>query len=195
MILQIKQEIKIKFIDFLPQYLKEMVELGNERFGKSYTNENKLRTYAENKNNICKLAIDTKEDKLIGFFLMHGTNISGLAKEFKLTQEEIKNFVGNNERICVAKSLALQRNSEKGGIATELVKESLEKAKEMGFYSSWSPLWIRKDGSIPAKTVIERNGFLFYKNVHMMWVDYKNYRCVDCDGPCKCDAAIYYKIL
>lgn len=46
-------------------------------------------------------------------FLMHGTNISGLAKEFKLTQEEIKNFVGNNERICVAKSLALQRNSEK----------------------------------------------------------------------------------
>lgn len=190
-----KQDVEIKFIDFSSQYLKEMVKLGNERFGNNYTNENKLRKYAENENNICKLAIDTKEDKLIGFFLMHGTNISGLSKEFKLKIDEINKFIGDNEKICVAKSLALQKNSEKGGIATELVRESLETAKRMGFYSSWSPLWIRKDGSIPAKNVIERNGYLFYKNVHMLWVDDKNYKCIDCDGPCKCDAAIYYKIL
>lgn len=172
-----------------------MVELGDGRFGENYTNEDKMQKYAENENNICKLAIEAKEDKLIGFFLMHGTTISGLAKEFKLKIDEIKNFIGDNEKICIAKSLALQKNSEKGGIATELVKESLEKAKRMGFYSSWSPLWIRKNGSIPAKHVIERNGYLFYKNVHMLWVDDGNYRCVDCDGPCRCDAAIYYKIL
>lgn len=190
-----KQDVEVRIVDFSPKYLKEMVELGNERFGENYTNESKMRAYAENENNICKLAIDTKEDKLIGFFLMHGTNISGLAKEFKLRIDEIKNFIGDNEKICVAKSLALQKNSEKSGIATELVKESLEKAKRMGFYSSWSPLWIRKNGSIPAKHVIERNGYLFYKNVHMLWVDDKNYKCLDCAGPCKCDAAIYYKIL
>ena len=193
--MQIKRDVEIRFIDFLPQFSKEMVEIGNERFGNNYTNENKLRKYAEKENNICKLAIDIKNEKLLGFFLMHGTDISGLAKEFKLTAEEIKNFIGNNEKICVAKSLVLQKNSEKGGIATELVREGIEKAKKMGFYSSWSPLWIRKDGSIPAKKVIERNGFLFYKNAHMLWVDDEDYRCVDCNGPCKCDAAIYYKIL
>ena len=126
---------------------------------------------------------------------MHGTNLEGLAKEFKLNKYEIKRIVGNDERICVAKSLVLQKDSEKAGLATELTRRGLEKAKRMGFYSCWSPLWIRKDGAVPAEHVIKRNGFTFYKVVHMLWVDDKDYKCLDCNGPCKCDAAIYYKIL
>lgn len=189
------QVITIKCIDFSLKYLNSMVKLGEERFGERYTNKDELRAYAENENNICKLAIDIENDKLLGFFLMHGTNITGLSKEFKLTTDEIKKISGNNEKICVAHTLVLQKYVEKFGLATELTKKGLEKAKEMRFHACWSPLWIRKDGSIPAQNVIERNGFTFYKVVHLLWVDDKNYKCIDCNGPCRCDAAIYYKIL
>ena len=189
------QVITIKYTDFSLRYLSSMVELGVERFGEKYTNESKLRAYVENKKNVCKLVVDAESDRLLGFFLMHGTNLEGLAEEFKLNKFEIKQVIGNNEKICVAKSLVLQKDSEKAGLATELTRRGLEKAKRMGFYSCWSPLWIRKDGAIPAEHVIERNGFTFYKVVHMLWVDDKDYKCLDCNGPCKCDAAIYYKIL
>lgn len=185
----------VKCIDFLPRYLGPMVELGEERFGEKYTSKSKLRSYIEKKDNICKLAVDAEDDRLLGFFLMHGTSVSGLSKEFKLSTAEIKSIVGDNKKICVAKSLVLQKDVEKAGIATKLAQKGLEKAKTKGFYSCWSPLWIRKDGLIPAQNVIERMGFTFYKVVHMLWVGDKDYKCIDCKGPCECDAAVYYKIL
>lgn len=190
-----RENLRVNFIDFSSDYLKEMVDLGNERFGEKYTNEVKLKKYAENKNNVCKLAIDLQGKSLIGFFLMHGTNIAGLSDEFKLEKAEIKKIIGNNEKICVAKSLVIQKKFEKFGIATELVKEGLKKAQQMNFYSCWSPLWIKKDGTIPAEKVIKTNGFSFYKKVHMLWFDDKDYKCIECNGPCKCDAAVYYRIL
>ncbi len=185
----------VKCIDFRPRYLDQMVELGEERFGEKYTSESKLRSYIEKKDNICKLAVNGEGDRLLGFFLMHRTSVLGLAKEFKMKAPEIERVIGDNRKICVAKSLVLQKDVEKGGIATKLAQRGLEKAKSKGFYSCWSPLWIRKDGAIPAQNVIERLGFTFYKIVHMLWVDDKDYKCIDCKGPCKCDAAVYYKIL
>lgn len=185
----------VKFIDFSPEYLDSMIELGEKRFGEMYTNRDKLYSYVTNKNNICKLAVDKESNRLLGFFLSHKTNVPNLSEEFKLTEDDIRNVVGGHENLCVAKSLVLQKDAEKYGLATELVREGMEKAKKMGYYSAWSPLWIRKDHSIPAKKVIERNGFKFSEISHMLWVDDKDYKCVDCHGPCKCDAAIYYKIL
>lgn len=185
----------VKCIDFRPRYLDQMVELGEERFGEKYTSESKLRSYIEKKDNICKLAVNEEGDRLLGFFLMHRTSVLGLAKEFKMKAPEIERVIGDNRKICVAKSLVLQKDVEKGGIATKLAQRGLEKAKSKGFYSCWSPLWIRKDGAIPAQNVIERLGFTFYKIVHMLWVNDEDYKCIDCKGPCKCDAAVYYKIL
>lgn len=185
----------VEFIDFSPDYLDSMVELGEERFGEMYTNKDKLYSYVIDKKNICKLAIDKENNRLLGFFLSHSTDVPNLSEEFKLSESDIRNVVGGHENLCVAKSLVLQKDAEKYGLATELVREGMEKAKKMGYYSAWSPLWIRKDNSIPAKKVIERNGFKFSEISHMLWVDDKDYKCVDCHGPCKCDAAIYYKIL
>lgn len=186
----------VEYIDFSPQYLDEMVKLGEKRFGEMYTNKDKLLSYVTNKNNICKLAIDKDENRLLGFFLTHASSIKGVSEEFKLSEEELKNVVGGHNNLCVARSLVLQQDAEKAGLATELVKKGMQKAKDMGFHSAWSPLWIRKDGSIPAKKVIERNNFKFSNIItHMLWFDDKDYKCLDCHGPCKCDAAIYYKIL
>lgn len=185
----------IKYIDFSPEYLDQMVALGEERFGEMYTNREKLYSYVTDKNNICKLAIDVENNRLLGFFLSHGSSIDGVSKEFKLAEEDLENVVGGHDNLCVAKSLVLQKDAEKAGLATELVRMGMEKAQQMGFYAAWSPLWIRKDGSIPAKHVIERNNFQFSDIIgHMLWVDDKDYKCLDCHGPCKCDAAIYYKI-
>lgn len=189
------KKLVTKLIDFSPLYLNDIIDLAKKRLGDGYSNSEELQRYANRPSNIFKLIIDAANGNLVGFFKMHGTNVSGLAKEFKLTPDEIRNVVGGNESICVAKSLVLQKECEKAGLATNLVRDTLEEAKQKGFYSCWSPLWVRKDGSIPAKKIMDRNDFKYYKNSHMVWVDDKEYKCIDCEGPCKCDAAVYYKIL
>ncbi len=190
-----KSEQKVNYIDFSEKYLDSIVGLADARLGEKYITAEKLKDFIQDKNNACKLVIDADKEQLLGFLFSHGSDIKSLADEFKLTTDEIRQVVGDNEKIYVVKTLVLHENAEKHGLATELARQGLATAKEFGFYSAWSALWVRKDGSIPAKNLIERLGLSFYKTVHMRMYNRPDFKCVDCHDRCTCDSAIYYKIL
>ena len=195
MLLQLNSGLDVKYVDFTEKYLSAIVALAEERLGERYTTIDKLKTFVQDKNNACKLVVSADEERLLGFLLTHASDIQSLANEMKLTTEEIEKVIGNNDKIYVVKTLVLQKEAEKYGLATELTRRGLETAKSLEFYSAWSALWVRKNGSIPAKSFIERVGFSFYKTVHMRMYNRTEFKCVDCGGRCTCDSAIYYKIL
>lgn len=175
-------------MDFSEKYLNEAITLAKDRVGT--INERKFFSRD------CKLAVNAVTDQLLGFFLSYKPDIPSLAKEMRLTIEDIEKVVGTNDKIYVAETVVLQKNAEKHGLATTLVKQGLENAKKEGCYSAWSPLWIKKDGSMPSKKFIERLGFSYYKTAHMrLYYVQPDFKCVDCGGRCTCDDAIYYKIL
>ncbi len=190
-----ENKLKVKYVDFSEEYLDEIVTLSKERLGLRYITAEKLQAFIQDKNNACKLVVSENDKKLLGFLFSHSSDISSLAVEMKLTAEEIEKIVVSHDRIYVVKTLVLQKAAEKHGFATELTRQGLETAKKLGFHSAWSALWVKKDGSIPAKHIMERLGFTHYKTVHMRMYNRPDFKCLDCGGRCTCDSAIYYKIL
>ena len=188
-------KLKVKYVDFSEEYLNTVVALAEERLGKRYTTVGKLQAFIQDKNNACKLLVSEKDKKLLGFLFSHISDISSLAVEMKLTAEEIEKIVGSHDKIYVVKTLVLQKEAEKYGLATELTRQGLDTAKKLGFYSAWSALWVKKDGSTPAKHIMERLDFTYYKTVHMRMYNRPDFKCLDCGGRCTCDSAIYYKLL
>lgn len=193
--MRIENKMKIKYIDFSERYLNEIVALAEARLGEMYTTVDRLEAFIQDENNACKLVVTSDGEELLGFLLSHSSDILSLASEMKLTSEEIENVVGANDKIYVVKTLVLQKEAEKHGLATELTRQGLLTAKRLGFYSAWSALWVRKDDFIPAKHIMERLDFTHYKTVHMRMYNRPDFKCLDCGGRCTCDSAIYYKIL
>lgn len=193
--MRIENELKVIYVDFSEVYLSKIVSLAEERLGERYTTVEKLQTFIQDKNNACKLVVSEKDKKLQGFLFSHSSDIPSLAAEMKLTPEEIEKVIGRSGKIYVVKTLVLQKEAEKHGLATELTRQGLETAKKLGFHSAWSALWVKKDGSIPAKHIMERLDFTHYKTVHMRMYNRPDFKCLDCGGRCTCDSAIYYKLL
>lgn len=193
--MRVENTLKVKYIDFSERYLKEIVALAEARLGEMYTTVNRLKAFIQDENNACKLVVTSEGEGLLGFLLSHSSDIPSLASEMKLTSAEIEKVVGTNDKIYVVKTLVLQKEAEKHGLATELTRQGLLTAKKLGFYSAWSALWVRKDGFIPAKHIMERLDFSHYKTVHMRMYNRPDFKCLDCGGRCTCDSAIYYKIL
>lgn len=193
--MRIENKMRIKYIDFSERYLNEIVALAEARLGEMYTTVDRLKAFIQDENNACKLVVTSDGEKLLGFLLSHSSDIPSLASEMKLTSAEIEKVVGTNDKIYVVKTLVLQKEAEKHGLATELTRQGLLTAKRLGFYSAWSALWVRKDDFIPAKHIMERLDFTHYKTVHMRMYNRPDFKCLDCGGRCTCDSAIYYKIL
>ena len=189
--MRVENTLKVKYIDFSERYLKEIVALAEARLGEMYTTVNRLKAFIQDENNACKLVVTSEGEELLGFLLSHSSDIPSLASEMKLTSAEIEKVVGTNDKIYVVKTLVLQKEAEKHGLATELTRQGLLTAKKLGFYSAWSALWVRKDGFIPAKHIMERLDFSHYKTVHMRMYNRPDFKCLDCGGRCTCDSAIY----
>lgn len=80
------------------------------------------------------------------------------------------------------------------GYSQAMIKSALRIAREEGYGSIFGSAWIY-DGGIPIARTVSRMGFQPLYRRKMLWYHDKNYTCVICKGPCKCDALIYYKKL
>lgn len=143
---------------------------------------------------MCTVAIDKIKDEVLGYCIFFEESLKKAEKHFKIPVEELISVTGSGESICHTKSIALRGNCEKAGIGTELFKQTLDKAQKLGYKVAWCPAWIREN-YVPVGNVLKRNDFTYYKTVGNLWEDDKDYKCIVCSGPCKCNAAVYYKIL
>ena len=184
----------IEYRNFDAKYLDEIVNIANSRFGKNYySNENFMKTLERSKG-MCSVAVDKNTNEVLGYCIFFEEDLKNAEKHFKIPEEELAYVSGSGESICHTKSIALKENCEKLGIGMGLFTRTLEKAKNLGYKSAWCPAWIHH-GYIPVGNVLKKNNFTYYKTVGNLWEDDNDYKYIVCHGPCKCDAAIYYKIL
>ena len=187
-------QARIGYKDFSKDYLFPMVELANLRFGDNYINTEDLLSYITERGGVCTLAVD-EEDKLLGFCLFYGETFKNISEQLKISKEEMLSVIKENCNLCVAKSIVLAESAQGMGIADNLLKINLEKAKNKGYDYVFAAAWDKGGGDVPAKNVSVKNGFKFLKTSSMVWINYKNYKCVICNGPCRCNAEIYYRAL
>lgn len=184
----------IEYKNFSSKYLDDIIKIANKRFGKNYYNRENFIENLNKSKGMCTVAIDKLKNEVLGYCIFFEESLKKAEKHFKIPIEELVSVTGSGESICHTKSIALKENCEKAGIGTELFRITLDKAQKLGYKVAWCPAWIREN-YIPVGNVLKRNNFTYYKTVGNLWEDDKDYKCVVCSGPCKCSAAVYYKIL
>ncbi|MDQ5983709.1 MAG: hypothetical protein RUMPE_00735 [Eubacteriales bacterium SKADARSKE-1] len=182
------------YSDFSSKYIDDIIDIGTQSFGENYITREEILKHIKEDNEMCTLAIDADTNEVLGYCLFFEENMDSAQKDFKIPKEELISITGSNSNICHAKSIAVRKNCESKGIGYNLFEKTLNKAKKMGYKIAWCPAWKRGD-FIPAEKVLLKSGFKYFKTVSNMWEKDKSYKCIDCKGPCKCDAAIYYKLL
>jgi len=189
-----ESEEKISYVDFDDRYLDGILDVAIDRFGENYISKKQILDLVKRDNSMCSVAVNERNNDVLGYCLFFEENMDKASNDFKISKEEMISVTGSDSSICHAKSMALRRGSEKKGLGYNLFNRTLDKAKNIGYKVAWCPAWKRGD-YIPAEKVLLRSGFSFFKTVHRIWENDKLYKCIDCKGPCKCDAAVYYKIL
>lgn len=182
----------VAYKKFSPEYLDEVLKIANARFGENYyTKENFMETLNKSEG-MCIVAIEKKTNEVLGYCIFYGEKLEEAEKHFKLSQEELSNISGGDEKICHTKSMAIKKKCEKAGIGSTLFEKTLEEAQKLGYKTALCPAW-EINGQVPVANILDKNDFVYHSTVGDLWKDDENYKCVVCNGPCRCNAAIYYK--
>lgn len=184
----------VQYVDFDERYLDSVLDIATDRFGENYINREQILGLTSKDDAMCSIAVDGEAKDVLGYCLFFEENMESASKAFKIPKDEMIAVTGSDSSLCHTKSMALRKGAEKRGLGYNLFNRTLDKAQKIGYKVAWCPAWKRGD-YIPVEKVLLRSGFNYFKTVHRMWEDDKDYRCIDCKGPCKCDAAVYYKIL
>lgn len=186
---------EIIFSNFDLKYIDQLVETSNNTFGSNYIDKDSILKYVGDSSEMCTMAIDKNYDKLVGCCLFYEETIADAAKRFKMLEEEIHRYAGKADTICHTKQIWVLPEFKSTGLASRIFEKTLAKAKKIGLKTVLSPAWKRGDEYIPAEGILLKQGFERIKTIPMLWFDDKDYVCVECDGPCRCDGVIYYKNL
>ena len=184
----------VQYVDFDERHLDGMLDIAIDRFGENYIDRDKILHFVNKDEAMCSIAVEKDTKDVLGYCLFFEENMDRASKDFKIPKEEMIAVTGSDSSLCHTKSMALKRGSERKGLGYNLFNRTLDKAQKIGYKVAWCPAWKRGD-DMPVEKVLLRSGFNYFKTVHRIWEDDKTYRCIDCNGPCKCDAAVYYKIL
>lgn len=185
---------QVHYSDFSHEYIDGIIDIGIKSFGENYITKEEILKYVNKDNEMCTLAIDKNTNEILGYCLFFEENMDKAEKDFHIPKTDLISITGSDSSICHAKSIAIRKTCESRGIGFNLFDKTINKAKNLGYKVAWCPAWKRGD-FIPVEKVLLKSGFTYFKTVSNIWEKDKNYKCVDCNGPCKCDAAIYYKLL
>lgn len=111
----------------------------------------------------------------------------------KVDRADVERVAGDRP-ILYYKSTVIPYAFEGRGHFQALAHAAMDTARAQGYGSMFSTAWTY-DGYTPLERPFKRLGFVRLYRRGMLWYEDKNYTCVVCKGPCKCDAEIYYKIL
>ncbi len=185
---------EVAYLDFSRYFLNDMIKIADSRFGENYIKEKEILKNVETENEMCKLAVNKINGRLLGYCLFYDEDINTAEKTFKIPKEELIQVSGSSDNICHLKSLAISKDVEKSGIGQNLFGSCLEKAENLDFSAGWCPAW-KRGNYVPAARILNLYGFKPYKTVSNLWFDDKEYKCIECKGPCVCECDVYFKKL
>ena len=157
--------MKVEIIDFNKKYANEIYDLQTSQWG-FWDDESVIEKPKDNEINLIAL----KDKKFAGFF-------SG----------ELENDSFHLKVCCVKPEF------QKVGIGTLLLKEIIQRAKEMFKFSKFIAESISVYGKCNSKKMLENAGFKLVRIDKHFWGKlYPRVFCKEClKQPCECDALVY----
>lgn len=172
------------------EYYDIIRELCDLRYGEGYMTREVYGHWMERPEMIQIALVD---GDFAGYSSMLPVTAQEVTEKMKVDREDVERIAAGRP-IIYYKSTVIPFEYEGRGHFQALARVAISTAREQGYGSMFSTAWTY-GGYTPLARPFARLGFEYLYRRGMLWYDDKNYTCIVCKGPCKCDAEIYYKIL
>lgn len=176
------------------EYLGRVAELCGQCVGENLYPESYLASIMEKPGHFFDLFL-TGEDEIAGYCYAYLTSLEEAAAAAKLpadvlaTVSLVKNpVVANIQAVGTAPACRNQ------GLGRQMLERMLERLRETDAALAVCIAW-KINGFVPLADNLTGCGFQYITDSHLVWYDHEDLVCPYCKGRCKCDAAVYYKML
>lgn len=177
------------------ELLEQTVELCDQCVGKNLYTKAEFAEVMERKDRQIFLLL-TPKGKVAAYIYFRLTDIEGVERLAKQSFRQFKEKGFTPYLLFgILQSIGVREEYRHCGLSEKLIEiylQSLLKDTEadiaIGVF--WKP-----NGIAPMESVLKKYGFFYLTDSPNVWYDNENLVCPVCKGRCRCDAAIYYKLL
>lgn len=160
------------------------------RYGTGYMTREVYAHWMEHPDMIQIALVD---GQFAGYSSMLPVTLDEVVTGMKVNRSDAERIAGGRP-ILYYKSTVVPFEYEGRGHFQALAHAAMATAREQGYGSMFSTAWTY-GGYTPLARPFARLGFEHLYRRSMLWYEDKNYTCIVCKGPCRCDAELYYKKL
>lgn len=185
-------------IDLKEKHIPSVLEISDNELGKDYLSYSDIEKVLNDKNYICKIAIDKDTNKVIAFGLCLIVSPDEVKKIIDWPDNKISRALKHSNEIGVLKTISVLKDFQGKGIGKLVTERCYNELIDREVNSICSIAW--KNGNITnIGGILLDLGFNEYASINDYWKDdsiNKNYNCPVCGKPpCRCIGVIYTKIL
>ena len=176
----------VRDIDFI-------VSESDKVFGAGYMTKEDAGRIIQDKD--CFLYVEDLDGEPVAALLVRYEDDDTVMEATELTVEEL-HARSHGEKVLHSKFLFVREDMQKSGIAQVFLGKALDRiaADHPEYGMVYGILW-EYNGTVPVQKVCERNGYRFWKRLHLPYYKDENYYCIICKGRCRCDGLLYSKEL
>ncbi len=177
------------------EYLDQATQLCGKCVGENLYTKSIIEATIKQQNQQFFLLI-TPQKKAVAYIYFKLINLREAELLSKKSLSKLKQIVKKDDLIIGnLQSIGVLAEYRKCKLSEYLMKVYLEYLlKNTQADIAFGVFW-KKNGEIPMEKNLKKFGFCYLVNSKRVWYDKKELICPICNGRCKCDGAIYYKIL
>ena len=177
------------------EYLDQATQLCGKCVGENLYTKSIIEATIKQQNQQFFLLI-TPQKKAVAYIYFKLINLREAELLSKKSLSKLKQIVKKDDLIIGnLQSIGVLAEYRKYKLSEYLMKVYLEYLlKNTQADIAFGVFW-KKNGEIPMEKNLKKLGFCYLVNSKRVWYDKKELICPICNGRCKCDGAIYYKIL
>lgn len=177
------------------ELLEQTVELCDKCVGKNLYTKAELSEVMNEKERWVFLLV-TPKGKVAAYVYFRLTD---MAEAERLTKQSLQKFeekgFKKHSLLGLIQSIGVCEEYRHCGLSKRLVEISLQWFLEnTGANIAYGILW-KPHGKAPMEAALKEHGFSHLTDSKNVWYDNEKLVCPVCNGRCRCDAAIYYKLL
>lgn len=133
-------------------------------------------------------------DAPVGYLYFLLTDLAGAAERTKLPEERLLTLSPHLSPVGFLRSIGIDERFRGLGLSESLIAFALERLAALSAELVLGACW-KKGEAIPMDRTLRSLGFCYLADAPRLWYDIPALICPHCGGRCRCDAAVYYKIL
>lgn len=169
--------------------IRPLINILDENLGEGYMTEEQILELIRNDKELF-FAARREDGSICGMLLFGEEDAQTLAQQIRIPVEELLRMA-HGKKLLKCRSICIAKDSQRSGVGKALFGDAIRFIRESGTYGVITSLLWEYNGTVPSLKLHEENGFRFLHRIPMPWYHLQDYRCIVCNGRCRCDGVQY----